>query len=120
MLKRKNNRSVPHLFPSRSLITENRYRRYSYDLINRYRDDELTNPQPISNRNSSETPSVPKFSYKTICAPCIVPEYVRTAKRRSEEIDIELLYTYDPCHIEVGTVKTAILSCSQSKIFSTF
>ncbi|CAF0886682.1 unnamed protein product [Adineta ricciae] len=101
MLRRKNNRSVPHLFPSRSLITENHYRRYSYDLITRYRDDELTNSKPVSNRNSSQTSSVPKFSYKTMCAPCIVPEYVRTAKRRSEEIDIELLYTYDPCHIEL-------------------
>ncbi len=70
--------SIIHLFPRRSLMNEDIIQQDSSDM-------------KITSR---------KFSYKKMCAQCI-PNSIRSDQEKNQEINLNLLYTYDPFQIEV-------------------
>jgi len=107
MKKETNNRSLFHLFSRRSLINENDDRRYSYDTINRttsyYSSCQKPIPNNMINNNRSQTSTLAKFCYKKMCRICI-PQSIRIDKSKKQQIDLDLLYAYDPFQIEVGDI----------------
>ena len=75
--------SIIHLFPRRSFLNE--------DVIQ---------------QDSSEMKILPrKFSYKKMCAQCIPND-----QEKNEEINLDLLYTYDPYQIEVRCPRSLSLT----------
>jgi hypothetical protein len=70
--------SIIHLFPRRSFMNE--------DVIQQDSSDMKISPR--------------KFSCKKICEQCI-PNSIRNDQEKNQEINLDLLYTYDPFQIEV-------------------
>jgi hypothetical protein len=104
MKKETNNRSIFHLFPRRSSGIKNENRRYSCEIINRT-SDKIFSQTPISNdittNDPSQSPILAKFCSKNIWTTCI-PESIRFDQDKNQQINIDLLYAYDPFQIEVG------------------
>ncbi len=73
-------RSIFHLFLRPSLMNENIIRQDSSDM-------EENDPSKTS-------------CYKKMCRKCI-PDSIRNDQEKNEEINLDLLYTYDPFQIEV-------------------
>jgi hypothetical protein len=76
------------------------------------RDGDLPSEQPALDETTSDEPPQPsaaaKFYYRTMCAACTTPEHVSTAQRKSQQIDLDLLYAYDPFQSEVGDAEKAL------------
>ena len=98
MQKENNYRSILHLFPRRSLIMETRNQRLSCEISNRTSDKTI--PNYSSNRKFSQVSIMVKFCYDKICKKCL-PESFRIDQNQNQEIDIDLLYPYDPLQKEV-------------------
>jgi hypothetical protein len=61
-------------------------------MINRTSDKIISD----SDMKSNDSPSC----YKKICTTCI-PESIRIDQEKNQQINIDSLYAYDPCQIEV-------------------
>ncbi|CAF0845109.1 unnamed protein product [Adineta steineri] len=96
--------SASPLFPRRSPLPQNDYRRYSYDPINRPIEYYSSNSKFIFNDittiNPPQLSPLEKFCYKRMCKAC-VPEHIRTPEEKPQLIDINILYPYDPYNIEL-------------------
>jgi hypothetical protein len=101
MKKETKNRSVFHLFPRRSLSLENNHQRQSDDIIDQKADriasSEKTIPNNTMNNDSPQTSTLAKIC---IC----FPESTQNAQTKNQQIDVDLLYAYDPFQLEVGQI----------------
>jgi hypothetical protein len=99
MKKEIKNQSLFNPFPRRSLIIKNGNRRYSRDFINRTSHKIISNSDMKPN-DSSQISILIKSCCKKICTTCI-PENIRIDQEKNQQINIDLLYAYDPVQIEV-------------------
>ncbi len=98
MQKDNNYQSILHLFPRRSLLMEKKNQRLSCEIPNRTSDKTILNYSSI--KKSSQVSILVKFCYEKICSNCL-PENFRIDQNKNQEIDIDLLYPYDPFQKEV-------------------
>jgi hypothetical protein len=99
MKKESHYRAILHLFPRRSLLVDHKNRRISCDISHRTSDKII--PRYLSSKKSSQISILAKFCYEKILKKCM-PENLRIDQDENQQIDIDLLYPYDPFHSEVG------------------
>ncbi|CAF4719383.1 unnamed protein product [Rotaria sp. Silwood1] len=104
MKKEPKNQTISHLYPPPLLTIRNEeYQQHFCDVNNQISDKTnfqcLSNQKFISNEmttnDSSQISTLTKFCYKKICTKCI-PESIHNNQDTNQQINIDLLYTYDP------------------------
>ncbi|CAF3305676.1 unnamed protein product [Rotaria sp. Silwood2] len=111
MTKETKNKSISHLFPLPLFTIGTEHRRHSCDKINQlsdktnfhYLSSQKSTSNEITINDSSQTSTLAKFCYKRICKRC-VPESVRIDPDTNQQINIDLLYAYDPFQTGVGDI----------------
>jgi hypothetical protein len=97
MEKEIKNQSICHLPSHRSLMIENENCTSDKITWQHYLSSQKSDTK--INDDSIQTPT--NFCYKKICTTCI-PESIRIDQEKNQQINIDVLYPYDPYQIEVG------------------
>lgn len=95
MKKEIKTRSIFHLFPRRSLIIENN------DIISQTSDEIISEKSDNQPNTSSQISTLTKSCYKKIRTTPILKS-ISNDQEKIEQINIDILYAYNPFQIEVG------------------